>query len=384
MIKNDSQYEQENILINISSNLKQLMIQNNMNQKEFSKKMNISESTLSGYIKANKAPSISFLGTLKKHFPNISLDQFLFENLEKQESCITTSQVQISENEFSKYKGSYYLFYLDTNRKSNLSAEKNVHETIDLRYGVLYISDKQINNTPTYKCIAVFGFKKRSEVQKFKEQIDLLDDYDRIYEHLQETIPHGLYFGQLNLSHVHIFISLNRNVDGNDGSLIILNRTTINNDYYTSGLGTMNSVSMGRIPDPVVQLVALSRNNAYISDEQIKSQLLFKNPDININGQPETNEILKLMESFCKSEDDSSESTPSIYLSKQNKEILLCSYLEYLIMKNIENNQLWFARVSNTKDDEWYNLIKEAENYQDKKEIIDEYENTPFDSSTSY
>ena len=98
---------------------------------------------------------------------------------------------------------------------------------------------------------------------------------------------------------MHIFISLSRNIDAKDNAFIILHRALLDKDSY-GGIGTINSVSTGRDSDPIVQLIALSKKYAYISDEQIKSQLKFAIPNIYVKGQQETNEILKLAKSiYC-------------------------------------------------------------------------------------
>lgn len=388
MNKNTTQYCFDNVLNNISSNLKKLIDKNNMNQKQFSEKMEISESTLSGYIKGSKAPGLSFLVALKQHFPNVSLEQFLFDDLTELDKPITLTQVTIPDTEFRKYHGTYYMFYLDTNKKSSSRTEKNVHETIDLKTGILYVSTKSAtSNTSVLSCIAVFGIKKRDEAQKIKNNIDLLGDYDRICEYLREVIPHGLYFGQFNMSQMHIFISLNRAIDGKDNALIVLHHASTNKDNYVGGLGTINSVATGRDSDPIVQLIALSKNNTYISDEQIKSQLWFSAPDIHVRGQSETDEILKLAESifhFDHSKTHPEDSTPYVQISEHNRKVMLQSYLEYLITKNVENNRLWFGRVSSADDDDWYHLLKDSEAYHEKQKQGDEHGFTDFEFTTDY
>lgn len=388
MEQNATQYSSNDVLKKISSNLKKLLDENNMNQKQFSEKIGVSESTLSGYMKGSKSPGLSFLIDLKSHFPNISLDQFLFADLEDQKVPMTLAQDPISDAELSRYQGTYYLFYLDTNKKHNSRTEKNVHETIDLKNGILYVSNKSVsNNTSAVCCIAVFGIKKRAEAQKLKKDIDLLGDYDRICEYLREAIPHGLYFGQLHMSQMHIFISLNRAIDGKDNALIVLHHASINKDHYAGGLGTINSVATGRTSDPIVQLIALSKNDAYISDEQIKSQLWFAAPDIRVRGQSETAEILKLIETiyqFDHTEIHSEDSNSYIQFNEQNRKVMLQSYLEYLIMKNVENNRLWFGRVSSADDDDWYHLLKDSEAYHEKRKQGDEHGFTDFESSTDY
>lgn len=367
MKQDEKKYDIATVLEKISGNLKRLLEQNNLNQKQFSEKIGISESTLSGYMKGSKSPGISFLISLKQLFPDISLEQFLFDEIEEQQTTNIPEDNLIPRTDYRKYKGSFYLFYLDTSNKTRSRTEKNVHETIDLKNGLIYVSTKPTaSNTAAVRCIAVLGIKKRDEAQRIKNDIDLLDDYDRVYSYLKEIMPQSIYIGWLDISQMHIFISLNRVSDGKDTALILLHRASINREQYSGGLGTINSISTGRVSDPVVQLIALSKNYPYISDEEIKSQLWFSAPEVSVRGQSETKEILKLAEAINRSEVDE-DSTPYNLFNEQNKKMLLQSYLEYLITKNIENNRLWFGRVSSTADDEWYHLLKESETYHEKQ-----------------
>lgn len=379
-------YEPDIVLETFSKNLRKLMENNNMNQKQFADILGISEPTLSGYIKHKKAPSFSFLLTIKKVFRHISLEQFLFDEYIEQPESLNEATDYAPSHELSKYKGTYYLFYLDTNRKAFSRTEKNVHETIDLKNGVLYISEKPAGgNGSGVRCLAVFGLKKRDDAEKIKNDIELLNDYDQIFEYLKRTAEHSIYWGIFTISQLHIFISLNKVSDGKDHALLVLHHTAINKDYYMGGLGTINSVSTGRASDPVVQLIALSKNYTYLSDEEIKSHLSFAVPDLLLSGESETNEIIALADSLHHMEDASPVGSSSpITLNQQNRQILIKSFLSYLITKNIESNRLWFGRVSSTNDDDWYHLLKESESYYKKQIQGEEDEHTRFDVEENY
>ena len=383
----EESYTQENVLKILSSNLKKLMTEKDMNQKQFAQKMEISEPTLSGYMKALKPPSLSFLASLKKHFPDILLDDILFSDLELPKEPTESLPDSVSNAEYLKYKGTYFLYYLDTSKKPNSKlASESVHEAIDLKLGILYVSSKSVSkSTSATRCIAVFGIRMLEEVQKLKADIDLLDDYTRILDYLRDTRPHGLYLGQLYMSQMHIFITLDKAIDGKDHALVILHHASINKDYYSGGIGTINSVSTGRTSEPIVQLIALSKKRAYLSDEQIKSKLRFSTPDIHVKGCPESVEILKLAKSiYCRSDAPLNNTTPYDQFSEQNIEILLTSYMEYLISKNLENHQLWCGRVSTEDDDDWYHLLKESETYHENHQKGATHENAEFEAGTDY
>lgn len=382
-----SQYDLESALNRFSENLKKLIVDVKLNQKQFAEKMGVAESTLTGYVQGKKPPSIAFLISLKRQFKDVSIDRIFFDEIEIQSEHEMQLQEPISIPEIHKYKGTYYLYYLDTNKKTKKAiSSENAHESIELKFGILYVSSKSSSNiSATTCCIAVLGIKKREEAQKLKTEIDLLDNYEQICEWLRDNNLYGLYFGQFNMTQMHIFISLNRAIDAKDNALIILHHASMERDYYLGGLGTINSVSIGRDSDPIVQLIALSKNFAYVSEEQIKSQLRFSVPDIRAKRESEKTEILKIARSlYCSSNSSLEDASAYSQFNDHNKEMLLTSYLEYLILKNVENNTLWFGRVSSYNDADWYHLLKDSEAYHEKHEKGDEHEPAAFVSASNY
>lgn len=351
------------VLDRFSKNLKWLIENANMNQKSFSEITQISESTLSGYLRGKKQPSISFLIKIKEQFPDISLDQILFESISNVSSDEMLDYTPHQITDLIKYYGVFYLYYLDTSKK-NLTRQQESpgYTSVDLRLGLLYVCKDNTDKTSSRaKCMAVFGIKRRDEAKEIKRTIESLNKYDLVWKYFKEKMPHALYSGDINISQQHIFISLNKNQDSKDSALIALHHPHINGDLYLGGLGTINSTSTGRSSDPIVQLIALSRNFVYLSNEQIKSKLRFAIPDVCVKDAMESAEILRLTESIYK--DDLSIDDLSAYrmFTSQNIKVLVNSYLESLIVNHLENNQLWFGRVSNNDDDDWYHLLKECE-----------------------
>ena len=371
-----------------SSNLKKLMAEKGMNQKQFAEIRGVSESTLSGYMKSQKQPSFSFLSSLKDHFSDILLDDILFNNnLELHNESMEFEPDRISDAEYLKYKGSYTLYYIDTSKKLNSKLiSESVHDAIDLKLGVLYVSATSVSkNNSAVKCAAIFGLKTNEELQSIKNEIDLLDDDMEIFDQLKSKRPHGLYLGQFHMSQMHIFITLNKVIDAKDQALIILHHASINKDFYSGGIGTINSVSTGRSSEPIVQLIALSKKRVYVSCEQIKLRLQFSTPDIRVKGQQEAAEILKLVKSmYCGSNSSSKNNNPYEQFNEHNIEILLTSYMEYLISKNLENHQLWCGRVSSGDDDAWYHLLKESETYHENNQKDADYGIADFETQPDY
>lgn len=346
-----------------AANLKHLLNNSKLNQKQFAKLADISESTLSGYLRGNKQPNIAFLVKLKEQFPDISIDQLLFEPINDYTSDDTLTVSSQPLSDLDKYYGTYYLYYLDTSKK-NISRQQNnpSYSSIELRLGILYICKDNTDTTSSKaRCLAVFGIRNRAMAKDIKIKIESLDKFNSVSRYLKEEMPHALYSGKLSMSQQHFFVSLNKQLDNKDFALIVLHHTESNKDSYFGGLGTINSASTGRASDPIVQRIALSRHYAYISDEQIKAQLRFSVPKVSTENGSEASQILHLAELMFKQDPTSTEQNPYGIFSSQNIKTLLNSCLESLIANNLENNQLWFGRVSTNDDDAWYHLLMDSE-----------------------
>lgn len=371
MTNNETNFEEKSIN-RFSENLRTLLVNANYNQKNFSEITQISESTLSGYLRGKKQPSIAFLIKIKELFPDISIDQMLFESLNNNLNGELAENTSSPVLDINKYYGAYYLYYIDTSKKNiSRQLESPGYLSVDLRFGILYICKDNTDKTSTKtKCLAVFGIKKRNEAYEIKQDVEALDKYDTVRHYFKEKNPHCLYFGEINISQQHIFITLNKSHDTKDSALIVLHHTEINKDVYSGGLGTINSASTGRSSDPIVQLIALSRKFAYLSDEQIKSRLRFAPPNVSVNSSMESSEILRLAELIYSSKEQSAYNM----FSTQNIKVLVNSYLESLIVNHLENNQLWFGRVSNNDDDDWYHMLKDSETIHIQQEVGEENE----------
>lgn len=349
-----------------ADNLRYLLDNSKLNQKQFSSRMDVSESTLSGYLRKSKQPNISFLIKLKEQFPDISIDQILFDplnNIDPEEVPDT-----IPSSDLEKYYGTYYLYYLDTNKKNITRQQDNPsYSSLDLRFGILFICKDNTDTTSSKaKCLALFGLKNRSIADEMKAAIDKLEKFDLVYRYLKEQKPHWLYYGKLSMSQAHFFISLDKYLDSKDSALIVLHHTASNKDNYCGGLGTINSASTGRGSDPIVQRIALSRDYAYISDEQIKSYLSFSRPIVSVEGDRDANQILQLAKLMYSQDPSSSDQSPYNLFTQKNIRILLNSCLESLITNHLENNLLWFGRVSINDDDNWYHLLTNSKTNHDK------------------
>lgn len=350
--------------LHFADNLKYLLNNSNLNQKQFSARMDVSESTLSGYLRNKKQPNISFLIKLKEEFPDISVDQVLFEPLAGM--AANTIPDDIPSSNLEKYYGTYYLYYLDTNKKNIVRQRDNPsYSALNLRRGILFICKDNTDNTVSRaKCLAVFGLDDSCLADEMKVEIEKYDKYDLVYRYLKEKKPHWLYRGKLTMSQTHVFVFLEKYLDSKDSALVVLHHAVSNKDNYSGGLGTINSASTGRGSDPIVQRIALSRDYVYLTDEQIKQNLLFAHPNISVKGDNEAKQVLQLAKLMYSQDSPSDGQSPNNLFTPKNIKILLNACMETLILNYLENNLLWFGRVSVNDDDNWYHQLVESKENQ--------------------
>ena len=53
-------------------------------------------------------------------------------------------------------------------------------------------------------------------------------------------------------------------------------------------------------------------------------------------------------------------------------------------MRNLENNRLWFGRVSSRSDADWDQMLKDSSIYHEKQQKGDRHEFSTFDTATNY
>lgn len=381
------QFNRNNIGDKIKNNIKYLI--GNQTQKEFAEMIGIQQSTLTGYLKGPKITGIlDFLIELKKRFPGYTIDQILFNDLSHIAISDESSQPILTNSDINKFYGTYYLYYLDTSKKSLLFANKPTEisapsSSPELKYGVINISlDETDQSFSKAKCIAVLGLSDETDAIELYEKFNLLKNYMQIYELIQNSSSNKLYTGKLNISHDNIFIQLDRFTASRDCLMIILHHADISNLYF-GGLGTINSVSGGNYSDPIVQLIALSRNPAsYLGTEQIKTTLRFSVLQQDKNSLPEEEKLVDFIKNTY-GQNNSLSDSDQLHLTEENIEIIVKSYLKSLIEDVLRRNILCFGRVTREEDDIWYHLLKDSDTYQ--RQLQEEKNDTDSENSpTNY
>lgn len=358
--------------IYFSQNLKNLLTREKMTQKELANKLNIVESTISGYMNG-KLPNCEFLLKLKSLFPDISLDDLLTGKISSTPTTISNSYKSSPHSNLTKFEGLYYTYYLDTSKKMK-SYELPPTDGF-LKTGLIYVykDDLHTNNYET-PCVAILGIKNRTYIQSIRRHIEeyasaSISDTIKYLENNHKT---NLYYGTLKMTQTHIFISLEH---GNkDMALLVFHYVESNKAKYYGGLGTINSASTGRPSDPVIQFIGISRNKLVLSDEEIQSHLLLHNPQIQLGE--DTDEIIQLAEQLYQKNTDE---TMTKYIPT-----IIKSNLKYIIAKNIQDNNLLYSKITSDADDHWYHILKNCSESNTPNTKGEKSETIISESSRSY
>lgn len=355
-----------------SQNLKNLLTREKMTQKELANKLDMVESTISGYMNG-KLPNCEFLLKLKSLFPDISLDSLLTGEIPSTPITMSNSFESSLSSNLKKFEGIYYTYYLDTSKKMK-SYELPSSDGL-LKTGLIYVyKDKFYPNSYETSCVAILGIKNRTYIQSIRKDIEKYTSIS-ISDTLQYLEKHHkmhLYYGTLKITQTHIFISLDH---GNkDKALLIFHHVETNKPKYLGGLGTINSASTGRPSDPVIQFIGISRNKLILSDEEIQNHLLLHNPQIQL--EENTDEIIRLIEElYQKNTDD----TMTKYIPA-----IIRSNLELLIRKNIQDNNLLYSKIPSDADDHWYHVLKNCTEQNKQNTKGEKSETIISDSSRPY
>lgn len=360
MEKKSESIDYSSVQTNFAHNFKNFLSHLNITQKELAAQMGVLESTVSNCNK--RLPTWEFLIKLKNVYPEISFDQLLLGDINEEKKEESGHINALLYEKLSKFTGIYYAYYLDTSKKKLIKEKQSIENM--LKVGLIYVFD-DIKSTPINKaiCLAVYGLKGRDEAEYIRNKTEELKNVEEIAAYLREKWGRYFYKGYFDLSQSHIYIQVEQDRDNKDSALIILHHTESNNEKYIGGLGTINSASSGRPSDPVVQVVAISRQKVNLTDEEIFKNLLFFRPTINFDEESE--EILnlskRLYERKAQLEKEENDTMDKEVFEKYIPDIIK-SNMERLLKKNIERNTLWFGKISGEADQEWYEILNQHKN----------------------
>ncbi len=344
----------------VTANLKILIKQHNLTQKELASKVGYCEAAICRYFRGNQFPPIDFLFKLKKLF-DISIDDFISRKIiepvqetDPLEEEKRRLQEIVELDLYRKYCGNYIVYYLDT---SNYKGRDYNTPAESLVYGIINIHEVKTNlNKAEFESIAVLGIDSRKEAEKLKEKLDsftsIEDITDFIHNSNDKPFQNNIYTGDFEFGAKHAYITLKHS--NIDKALIVLYRVETNKKLFNGGLGVINSGSKGREKMPTAQFMAFSRYPVSLSAEEIHHELLLTYPTFKAND--EIKELIAMFKNTFLSPDSATNN-----LSDYQKELMLKVYLEDKIKKIISKNMDRYAKVSERDDSSWYHLLKEEE-----------------------
>ena len=340
----------------IASNLRRLIAQNKMTQKEFAEKLDIPASSISDYCNNNHLPSVQFLVQLKNLY-NISIDDFLTKSINPVTGKAMNTNYLMDPDvlaTYRKYCGIYFVYYLDTGRYKGRDTQLPKDS---VTFGILYIYENPTSlSVPEFSCAAVLGLESREESAYVKRTLETRGDAEKIIEYIDAKYPGTVYHGDLEMSPDHVFVTMKH--ANTDKALLIIHRVDNNKRDYIGGIGTVNSISKGRERAPVVQFMGISRYSLSMSVEEIHHNLLLNYPIFSAENEAE-----ELIKSFKALYIDDNETSTGI--SDYQKSIVIRSTLERYIRKSLESNMFRYGKISERDDDDWYQAIKNSSDRTD-------------------
>ena len=321
-----------------SSNLKKLIKDNALNQSKLSKELGVSVTSINNYLNEVNDPPVSFLLALKKQY-GINIDDFLTKAVE---DSIMQKQKYASVNS-EKYIGNYMVYFYQSSayKGAGFNPVKD-----PIKYGVLSVipSSEQVFDG-SYKMISLATFfVSRQEAKEFKEELDKLGKNYSEVENKHNAHAQN-YKGDLESTNSQVFVSLKSNYY-NDKVLIILNNPPTEKPYV-GGIGTVNSVSRGREPSPVIQYIILSKYFVDMPDGELYNVLSLGVENVDVR-----NETMKLLEQFKSLYLDTNTN-----LEEYQKNYIMQNNIERSIVDVIKRNMFLYGKISNREDDKYYRLI---------------------------
>ncbi len=353
--KLDKSINQNNDTLNLDAVTKQFSAnlrtfieqQDGLNQKKFAEATGFAPAAICAFLNHDNpnTPSLRLLCEMKRVY-GISIDDFLTKNITPADYNMppeTTKLVDTELEAYTRFVGTYYLYYLDT---SNYKGNDTNSPAESLRYGVLHIyATPSSVDKLSHNVICIMGLTTRQEAVSVHMNIEN-NKGEEIESYVLGNYSDSAYYGDFELNSYHAFISLTHKTK--DRALIILHRTPSSQKYYNSGIGTINSISRGREPMPTIQYIGLSRRETSLSEDEIHRMLLLNY--ISVKDSRDTDELIAdLKKTFT-------DETRSDY----ERNITVRGEISNYVRKVVERNLFRVGKISNRDDDSWYHNLKDT------------------------
>lgn len=333
----------------IAANLKTLIAENGITQRELARQVGVAKATMNDYCAGKRAPQATFLVELKKLY-GIDINEFLTSTIHVPMSVRQPAEDSPAESlraVYGKYCGTYYVYYFDTSR---FKGRDTLSTAMSLLYGILYIYEEpSAVGGLQYNCAAVLGLEKQEKADSLMQVFRASASPVEVLREIDAGYANMAYYGSLEIGQEHAFLNLRH--AGTDRALAILHRVDSNKDTYYGGIATINSISKGRERMPVVQFFGTSRQRLNISAEDIQHALLLSYPIVDVAEEVE--EVLRIHRVLFIDNDDARNS-----FTPDQKKAVIQSTIERAVRRNLIRNAFRYAKISGEDDDAWYHLIR--------------------------
>ena len=337
----------------LAKNIKYIKKIHSYNDKEMSEISGIATSTFSKSIREDgkgKIPAIyPFFANMKARF-GYTIDDLLSTDLEALSGPEIVTTDVVPETKYQKFYGVFQGNYFDTNASKG---REKLDDADALKYCVIVLyQTKDVGaKKAEHKVMASFNMNKEDAEKLYTEVYKNYNGYGwakpaAVMWEKREAM--NIYYGSFGLSEEHLFINVKS--DNQDTvSMVFYNSY---HEKFIGGLGVVTSISTGRLQEPTMQYMGLSRYLLDTSKEEIASHLLATFPKVKIYES-----VDKLVEMKRDLYGGDSKSN----LEDEEKKIMMRFYIEKILNDTIARNLFRKVSVSVQDDEDFRDFILRVE-----------------------
>lgn len=343
----DDQKIQKNVINNLRYIQRAYEIES---QNDLADILDISPPQLSRILKGEQMPSLSpCLINIYRQF-GFTIHDFIFNDVE----LIDWRRRVIKENlpvvNDMKYSGIYQFYYFDTSE--NRGREKYTHGDA-LMSGIMFIDEKK-PEADKQDVMAVFNMSKERADSFYENTLKAGKVTATTCKDIFKNLS-GAYYGELEFSVKHFFISLNFGGLKDRVQMIFHFCPDSNEREYIGGLGTMLSPSKSRISKPCFQYVALVKASMDVSEEEIAAHLLLRYPQFEVCNTA-MDDLVNFTADLYRTDVEANDRLSK--LPDVQKKTLVKNYVDKIVNETVENNMLRTVAVSGEDDEAFCRYIK--------------------------
>lgn len=343
----DEQKVQKNVIKNLEYIQRTYKIRK---QSELADILDISPPQLSRILKGEQMPSLfPCLANIYKQF-GYKINDVLFENLRVVDWRRRAAEDNLPVANDMKFAGIYQFYYFDTS--ANRGRERDSHGD-SLMSGLMFIDEKK-PEANKQDVMAFFNMSKERADSVYKNSLKngqgTASDYQTIF-----ATSSGVYYGELEFSVKHFFISLSFGGRKDRVQMIFHYCPDSNEREYIGGLGTMLSPSKSRISKPCFQYVALVKASLDVSEEELAAHLLLHYPKFEVCNTA-MDDLVDFTADLYRTDVEANDRLSR--LPDEQKKTLVKNYVDKIVNDTVENNMLRTVAVSGEDDEAFCRYIK--------------------------